>query len=81
MVAQEQITVPAGSYQCYRIDAESTLVQRTYYERRFWKRWYCPVVMWFAKEVLETITFDRLNPAANGTVVETSELVRFTPGK
>jgi len=81
MSAFEQITVPAGTYQCFRIEAESSLVNKNYSERRFWTRWYCPEVKWIAKEVVETRTFNPVNPAANGTVVETSELVRFTPGK
>jgi hypothetical protein len=82
VAAQEQITVPAGTFQCYRIEAESSTVNKANYSaRRIWKRWYCPDVKWIAKEVLESTIFDRNNPGANGMTVETSELVRFTPGK
>ena len=81
VVAVEQLTVAAGTYQCFNIDAESSLVNKMYSERRFWNRWYCPEVKWFAKEVVETRISDPRNPAAGGTTIDTSELVRFTPGK
>jgi hypothetical protein len=81
VVAIEQLTVPAGIFQCFRVEAEATLVRKLYWERRFWTRWYCPDVKWIGKEILETTTFSPYNPAANGTTTETLELVRFTPGK
>jgi hypothetical protein len=81
VVAVEEITVPAGKYQCYRIEAKTSQSGKQNSWQRSWIRWYCPEVKWFAKEILETVTFDRVNPSANGTTVETSELTRFTPGK
>jgi hypothetical protein len=80
VVAIEQITVPAGTYQCYKIDAEASLVNKMYTERRFWSRWYCPEIKWIAKEIVETRIFNPGNPASTGTTIATSELVRFTPG-
>jgi len=81
VVAYETLTVPAGTYQCYRVEANSALTNRTYTERRTWVRWYCPEVKWIAKETAETITFNPYNPAATGTTKLSSELVRFAPGK
>jgi hypothetical protein len=81
VVAIEPITVPAGTFQCYRIEANSSQGGRQNSTQRSWVRWYCPDVKWIAKEIVETIVFNRSNPGANGTTVETSELVRFTPGK
>jgi hypothetical protein len=81
VAAQEQITVPAGTFQCWRIEAEASLVNKTYSERRIWTRWYCPEVKWIAKEIVETTTYNPYNPAANGRTLTTSELVRFTAGQ
>ena len=81
VVAFETITVPAGAFQCYRVEAQTSLTNKTYNETRSWVRWYCPAVKWIAKEIVETRTFNPANPAATGTTVQTSELVKFTPGK
>jgi hypothetical protein len=81
VVAYEAVTVPAGNFQCYRVEADATLTNKTYYETRKWVRWYCPEVKWIAKETVETKTYNPYNPAATGTVQVSSELVNFTPGK
>lgn len=73
VAARETITVPAGRFECYRIEAEATISNRGVSQHRLWKRWYCPEVKWIAKEVLE----ERSNTTQS---VLTSELVRFTPG-
>jgi len=92
VAAIEQVSVPAGKFQCYRIEAEALMVGKVrpqnpevkvtgdYTEARTWKRWYCPQVKWIAREVLETRYFHP-NAAASNTTLETLELVRFTPGK
>jgi hypothetical protein len=79
VVAFESLTVPAGTFQCYRVEAETTLNNKSYKETRAWVRWYCPDVKWIAKETLETRTTSR-STGSNATS-ETSELVKFTPGK
>jgi len=79
VVAFETITVPAGTFQCYRVEAEASLVSRTAKEDRSWKRWYCPDIRWIAKEVLETRTHGTRSRLGSASV-ETSELVKFTPG-
>lgn len=93
VTAVEKVTVPAGTFECYRIEAEALMVgkyrppnpqikvDKDYTETRLWKRWYCPKVKWIAKEVLETRYFHPTNAAASNTVVETQELVKFTAGK
>jgi hypothetical protein len=81
VVAFETITVPAGTFQCYRVEAQTSLTNKTYNETRNWIRWYCPDVKWIAKETVETKTYNPYNPAATGTVQVSSELVKFTPGK
>ena len=79
VVALESLTVPAGTFQCYRVEAETSLNNKAYKENRVWVRWYCPDVKWIAKETLETRTTTR-DSGSNATS-ETSELVKFTPGK
>jgi ribosomal protein S28E/S33 len=69
VVAIESITVPAGTFQCYRIEANSSQGGRQDSTQRSWVRWYCPEVKWMAKEIVETIVFSRSNPSANGTTV------------
>jgi hypothetical protein len=78
IVAYESITVPAGTFSCYRIDIVADYNYKSYSEHRLWNRWYCPEVKWIAKERLETTIRHPINPG--GTTVATSELVKFTPG-
>jgi hypothetical protein len=81
VVAFEELSVPAGTFKCFRIDAETSLVNKTYSHRRFWNRWYCPETKWIAKEIVESRIFHPTDPQQSGTTILTSELVRFTPGK
>jgi len=80
VVAYESVSVPAGTFQCFRVNAQSTVEQLSYREFRTWSRWYCPDVKWIAREELETRTFDNRNPAGTGVVRTRSVLVRFMPG-
>jgi hypothetical protein len=81
VVAYEMLDVPAGKYQCYRVEAESTYGSKYYTEYRVWTRWYCPEVKWFAKQILMTRTTSVANPAADATSTETWELVEFIRGR
>ncbi len=56
VAALEKITVPAGDFDCYRIEYESTSGTRNYKEQRLFKRWYCPSIKWIAKEIVATRT-------------------------
>ena len=79
VVAFETITVPAGTFECYRVDVRAEFAARNYQQKNTWSRWYCPKIKWVAKERHETYIF---NPGAGGasTTVDTTELVKFTPG-
>ncbi len=81
VVAYESIRVPAGTFQCYRVEAVTNLSNGPYREDRIWKRWYCPDVKFIARESIDTTIVNPSNPAAGGHKVLTSELVSFTPGK
>jgi hypothetical protein len=79
VVALESLTVPAGTFQCYRVEAEATLNSKAYRENRVWVQWYCPEVKWLGKQTLETRTTTR--ESGSNATSEASELVKFTPGK
>jgi hypothetical protein len=75
----ERVAVPAGSFECFRIDADSRVNERDYNEERLWQRWYCPDVKWIAKERFELRTWRADAPPTD--IVDVSELVRFLPGR
>ena len=78
VVAYEKVTVPAGTYDCYRVETESSITGRLFNEKHAWTRWYCPEIRWIAKERMEVQTFNPRAPPTSTTSV--SELVKFTPG-
>jgi hypothetical protein len=77
VAAYESLSVPAGTFQCYRVEAESTYGSKYYSEYRVWSRWYCPEIKWLAKEVIMTRTRSVANPASNGEQTFTSVLIKF----
>ena len=79
VAAYESLTVPAGTFQCYRVEAESSYGSRYYTKYELWTRWYCPEIKWFAKQVLTTRTHSIVNPASNGESTATSVLTTFLP--
>jgi hypothetical protein len=81
VVAYESITVPAGTFHCYRVEATTALRNGEYREDRGWTRWYCPAIKSYAKERIDTTIHSPGKPDASGTKVLTSELVSFTPGR
>jgi len=81
VAAYEPVTVPAGTFNCYRNEASSSQTNKQNKLNRKWTRWYCAEVNGYAKMIEETQTFSPYNPAATGTKVETFELMKFTPGK
>ena len=80
VVSYESITVPAGTFDCYRVDAQATAGARGYSAHRKWSRWYCPAIKWIAKEHVETTINDPGKGGATRTVA-TSELTAFSPAK
>ncbi len=81
VVDEELVTVPAGTYHCFKVKADWTYSWRsklTVY-RRF-VRWYCPEVKYFVKMEVETQTYVAYNPAGNSRAKTLWELVRFAPG-
>jgi hypothetical protein len=79
-VAYEQVSAPARTFSCYPVEGDVSTTNRLYIQRRQSARWHCPEIEWIAKEVAGTRSFNPGNPAANGTLTETPELFKFTPG-
>jgi len=77
-VAYERITVPAGTFACFRVDAEASTSYRSYSEQKLWNLWYCPDIKWIAKERVEVHTFNPGGPPSS--VMSVSELEKYTPG-
>lgn len=80
VVAYESVTVPAGTFDCFRVEIAAFFSLKTYQQRNSWSRWYCPAAKWIVKERHETYVF---SPGTGGgtTAVDMSELVKFTPGE
>jgi hypothetical protein len=78
VAAFEPVTVPAGTFQCYRIEVRTELATRKHSEARLLRRWYCPEVKWYAKEVIDVDATGKKGAVKHTT---TTELVRFTPGR
>jgi hypothetical protein len=75
VLAYEPLTVPAGTFDCFRHDIESSFNARLYIEERLYRRWYCPKLKWIAKEIVETRVFSPAGPLTR--TITTSELVTF----
>jgi hypothetical protein len=78
VVSYEKITVPAGTFECYVVFVEILYRQKLYSSRRTWKRWYCPDVKWYAKEVWETMVNNPYGPSS--VMGATLELLEYRSG-
>jgi len=74
VVKYESITVPAGTFDCFRVDgdykATRSHVLHTY--------WYCPQINAVARQIVERRISGQYGPGQYD--YDESELVRFTPG-
>lgn len=79
VVAYEQITVPAGTFDCFRVEARLSSANPGGTTASHSVRWYCPAIKWFAKERFE----DRYSAkySLGSTLIQSSELIRFRPGR
>jgi len=58
VLAAETIRVPAGTFECMRVETEVNLGVKSYSQQRIHTRWYCPQIKWIAKEKIETRVYD-----------------------
>ena len=82
VLAQERVTVPAGTFECLKVETEvesgfarsQSMFTRTV-------RWHCPAIKWAARDDYRYGTSSAYNPAESGYRATDLVLVRFTPGK
>jgi hypothetical protein len=76
VTAFEAIKVPAGTFQCFRLEGESVFnLGKSYSETRRMTRWYCPTVKYMAKLQFELDIWQAYAPGARKVL--TSELVDY----
>ena len=72
IVAYEPLTVPAGTFDCFRIEGTSRITYKASFNRDIKETvWYCPKVASFAKLVRDTTTISRDTPSSR----ESTEIV------
>ena len=72
VVAYETLTVPAGTFDCYRVEGASTITYKASFSREIKETyWYCPKVASFAKLARDATTISRDTPSSR----ESTEVV------
>lgn len=78
VVAYEPLTVPAGTFDCFRVEGKAEAVYRISYQQQIRETyWYCPKVNGIAKLQRETATTARDSPPSREKTE--SMLTRYTP--
>jgi hypothetical protein len=78
VVALESVTVPAGTFECFRVEGNWQTNGRDYNGRGSEKYWYCPKINYIAKRISDFTAVTRIAGTSSETRI--SELTRFTPG-
>jgi hypothetical protein len=78
VMAFEPVTVPAGTFECFRVEGEWQTSGRGYNGRGSEKYWYCPKINYIAKRVSDFSAVTR--DSGTSSEARISELTRFTPG-
>jgi hypothetical protein len=79
VAAFEPVTVPAGTFECFRVDGEWQTTGRVYSGRGSEKYWYCPKLNYIAKRTSEFSAVTR--DSGSTSEARISELSKFTPAK
>ena len=77
VVAYEPVTVPAGTFDCFRVEGQWENSNKSYTGRALEKYWYCPRVKFIAKSSFQFDQSWRDRPSKSET--RQSELTKFTP--
>jgi hypothetical protein len=80
VVAFETITVPAGTFDCFRIVREYVSTLKLISEQNDTISWYCPSVKVSAREEWTNRTNDPYTGGSKPSVLTVTELVSYTPG-
>ena len=77
VVAYEPVTVPAGTFECFRVEGQWENSTKSYTGRASEKYWYCPSIKYIAKFSYQFDQNWRDRPSKSETRL--SELTKFTP--
>ena len=77
VVAYEPVTVPAGTFDCFRVEGQWETNGKTYTGRAREQYWYCPAIKFIAKSSFQFDQNWRSQPSKSET--RHSELTKFTP--
>jgi len=78
VVAYEPLTVPAGTFDCFKVDGKADAAYKASYQQQVRETyWYCPKVNGIAKLQRETTTTSRDSPSSREKTE--SVLTRYTP--
>jgi len=77
VVAYEPVTVPAGTFDCFRVEGQWENSNKSYSGRAREQYWYCPAIKFFAKFSFQYDQNWRDRPSRSET--RQSELTKFTP--
>jgi len=77
VVAYEPVTVPAGTFDCFRVEGQWETSMRNYTGRAREQYWYCPAIKFIAKSSFQFDQNFRDRPSTSETRL--SELTKFTP--
>ena len=77
VVAYEPVTVPAGTFDCFRVEGEWENSSRSYTGKAREQYWYCPAIKFIAKSSFQFDQNWRDRPSRSETRL--SELTKFTP--
>jgi hypothetical protein len=81
IVSYESITVPAGTFDCYRMEAEISVTYKLFWEHRFVTRWYCPAIKWMAKQREEVHFYFPFSGGWQPAQFAGLDLTKFTAGE
>ena len=78
VVAHEPLTVPAGTFDCYKVEGKSEAAYKASFQQQLKETyWYCPKVNGIAKMLRETSTTARDTPSSREKTEQV--LVRYVP--
>jgi len=77
VVAYEPVTVPAGTFDCFRVEGQWETSARGYTGKAREQYWYCPAIKFIAKSSSQFDQNFRDRPSTSET--RQSELTKFTP--
>lgn len=78
VVAQESLTVPAGTFDCFRVEGKADAAYKASYQQQIRETyWYCPKVNGVAKISRQTVVNSRDTPSWQEKLEQV--LTRYTP--